>query len=98
MNSQFGFRLTGFLAWLLAFALPAFGQTVTTTATFHNIGVVVDLSTPTTQSVVRTFAKLTGASNSEYREAHPLSRLTSTRFAGSIFGLKSGTSYDLKLT
>ena len=44
------------------------------------------------------FVKSAGAPTNDYREAHLLSRLTSTRFAGSAFGLAPGTSYDFKLT
>ena len=74
------------------------GQTITTKATFNNVGIVVDLGAATTQSVVRVFAKATGAPTNTYRENHPLSRLSATRFAGSVFGLKSASVYDLKLT
>jgi hypothetical protein len=76
----------------------AFGQVIATTATFNNIGITVDLSAPATQPIVRVFLKPTGAPEADYREAHPLSRLTATRFAGSVFGLDPGKSYDFKLT
>src|SRR5437773_9356800 len=92
-------RLLGFLAaQLAASALCGLAQTVTTTPTFNNLGVVVNLPAPTTQSVVRMFVKSAGAPTNDYREAHSLSRLTATRFAGSAFGLTPGTSYDFKLT
>src|SRR5436190_14168210 len=98
MNRQFGIRLTGFVACLAACSLSASAQTITATATFNNAGVVVDLPAPTAQTVVRMFLKATGAPASDYREVHPLCRLTTTRFAGSVFGLKAATGYDLKLT
>ncbi len=74
------------------------GQTITPTATFNNVGIFVDLPTPTTQTVMRLYQKVTSAPASDFREIHPLARLTTTRFAGSAFGLKAGTSYDFKLT
>jgi parallel beta-helix repeat protein len=94
MNCRFGF----FIAWLAASASCGLAQTITTTPTFNNLGVVVNLPAPTTQAVVRMFVKPAGAPTNDYREAHPLSRLTATRFAGSAFGLTPGTSYDFKLT
>lgn len=94
MNCRFGF----FVVWLAASALCGLAQTITTTATFNNLGVVVNLPAPTAQSVVRMFVKPAGSPTNDYREAHPLSRLTATRFAGSAFGLTPGTSYDFKLT
>ena len=84
------------LCAVAAVRLPA--QTATTTSTFNNVGVVVDLPAPTTQTVVRIFLKPSGAPTNDYREVLPLSRLTSTRFAGSAFGLEPGKGYDIKLT
>src|SRR5690242_788840 len=75
----------------------ALAQTITTTATFNNAGIVVTLRAATTQTVVRVYLKPGGAPTNNYRETHPLSRLTSTRFAGSVFGLEAGRTYDLKL-
>lgn len=75
-----------------------FSQILTTTPTFNNIGIVVDLNTSTAQSSVRVFLKVGGAPTNTYREVHPLSKLSSTRFAGSVFELKAATAYDLKLT
>jgi hypothetical protein len=73
-------------------------QTITTTPTFNNVGIIVTLPAPTPQSVVHLFLKFAGAPTNDFQEIHPLARLNSTRFAGSAFGLKPGTSYDLKLT
>ena len=95
MIGRSGFFIAGCAAWLGTCAL---GQTITTTATFNNIGIAVSLAAPTTQSVVRVFLKNAGAPTSDYREVHPLSRLTPSRFVGSAFGLEPGTSYDFKLT
>ncbi len=94
MNRRFGFLL----AWLVASVGSGRAQTITPTPTFNNLGIVVTLPAPTTQSLVRMFLKITGAPTNDQREVHPLSRLTATRFAGSVFGLTPGTSYDLKLT
>src|SRR4051794_20489855 len=83
---------------LAMLVICASGQTITTRATFNNVGIVVDLGLATTQSVVRVFVKATGTPTNTYRENHPLSRLSGTRFAGSVFALKSASGYDLKLT
>jgi len=64
----------------------AFAQTIAITPTFNNLGIVVTLPAPTTQTLVRMFMKTNGAPDGDYRELHPLSRLTSTRFVGSAFG------------
>jgi len=98
MNRLSGFPLAGLVAGFAAWGPCAFAQTITTTPTFNNIGVVVDLAAPTTQPVVRMFVKASGAPTNEFREVHPLSRLTATRFAGSAFGLKPGTSCDFTTT
>jgi hypothetical protein len=96
LNSS-GSRLAGFV-WFLALAPGALPQTVTTTPTFNNVGIVVTLPAPTTESVFRVFQKVGDTPASSFREVHPLSRLTPTRFAGSAFGLAPGTRYDFKLT
>lgn len=75
-----------------------FADTITTTPTFNNLGVVLDLSNPTSQSSVRIFVKPAGAPTNAFREAHPLARLSATRFSGSVFGLQPATAYDFKLT
>ena len=87
-----------FIVQLAMLVVCARGQTITTRATFNNVGIVVDLGAATTQSVVRVFVKASGTPTNTYRENHPLSRLSATRFAGSVFGLKSASGYDFKLT
>ncbi len=44
------------------------------------------------------FIKPSGTPLSNFHEVHPLSRIGPTRFAGSAFGLNSGTGYDFKLS
>jgi hypothetical protein len=90
-------RCSFMIAALTAGGAGAFSQVVTLTPTFNNIGIAVDLPSATTASV-RVFIKNFGASTNDYREQHPLSRLTSTRFAGSVFGLTPAARYDVKLT
>jgi len=85
------------LFFLATFVLKAYSQTITTTPTFNNIGIVVDLSAASTQLVARVFLKMSGSPTNTYHEAHPLSKLIPTRFAGSVFGLRPATGYDLKL-
>src|SRR3954470_3807350 len=97
MDRVLGLRLFGFIAGVLLPA-SAFAQTITITPTFNNAGIVIVLPAPTTQMVVRVFVKTTGAPTNDYRETHPLSRLSSTRFAGSAFGLAPATAYDFKFT
>lgn len=84
------------LVWL-ASVWSGFGQTITATPTFNNLGVVVTLPSATTQSVVRMYIKPSGAPTNSFHEIHPLSRLSSTRFAGSALLLDSSTTYDFKL-
>jgi hypothetical protein len=98
MLNSLNLRLAGFAAWLCTLTPGALAQTIVTTPTFNNIGLEVTLAAPTTQSTVRVFQKIGGAPTNSFREIHPLSRLTPTRFAGSAFGLEPGTSYDFKLT
>jgi hypothetical protein len=88
------------IVWCLAlFAAAASlrAQTITTTASYNNIGVTLDFAVAPTQAVVRMFVKR-AQTNDTYREVHPLSRISPTRFAGSVFWLDERTSYDLKLT
>src|SRR6185436_6428148 len=98
MNLRRGFRGGLLCACLGLLPQAAFTQTISTTPTFNNIGIVVALPAPTTQTVVRLFLKWSGAPTNDYREGHPLSRLSSTRFVGSAFGLEPGRAYDFKLT
>jgi hypothetical protein len=92
MHRRPGFLLVCFAA--VASSVAA--QTVTTTPTFNNIGIVLDLPGPVS-GPAQLFVKPPGAPVTEFREIHPLSRLTATRFAGSAFGLEPGKSYDFKL-
>ncbi len=98
MIGPFELRFAVFFLSLAALGRPAFGQTINTTATFNNVGITITLATPTSQSLVRVFLKASGAPASEFREAHPLSHLSPTQFAGSVFNLASGTTYDFELT
>jgi hypothetical protein len=84
------------VAALLLSGLCASAQTVTTTPTFNNIGIVVDLPVATTPPV-QLLQKESGAPAGDFREVHPLSQLTPTRFAGSAFGLEPGTTYDFRV-
>ena len=98
MIGRSGVGLAAGAGLLAALSTSLLAQTITTTATFNNVGIVVTLAMPTTQSVVRLFQKASGAPTNDYREVLPLARLAPTRFAGSAFGLEPGTSYDFKLT
>ena len=87
--------LVFFFISFLSYTLNA--QTVTTTATFNNISIEVDFgAAPAAGTVIKTFVKKSTAS--AFAEAHPLSRVSTTKFAGSIVQVDSGTVYSVKLT
>jgi len=92
---------TRWLAVLLpVLCLPAraHADSIDAVATFNNIGVEVRLDTvPPPDAAVSVAIKEVGTSGG-YREVHPLSRIAGDRFAGSVFRLKPGTQYSLRLS
>lgn len=75
-------------------------QTITSTpivATYNNIGIQVHFSAPVAVGAISVSIKESAGSGS-FVLAHPLAKIGVDRFAGSVFTLKSGTSYTLKLT
>jgi hypothetical protein len=84
--------------WVLAawWAGAAAAQTVGTVPTFHNIGIELTFpSTPAATTAVELDVRVAGSG--EFRPAHPLSRLDNRTFAGTVFWLDPGTSYELRL-
>jgi hypothetical protein len=90
-------RLQGLAVGFWAAVVCVCAQTITTTPTFHNAGIKVEFTTPPPQATIRLFVRRADTTN-DYREVHPLSRVSATVFAGSVFMLEPGTSYALKLT
>jgi hypothetical protein len=84
-----------FLACVLLFG-EAGAQTVSTVATFNNIGVEIDfVSAPTNGTTVQMYVKK--STDVAFRQAHPASRVSNTKFAGSIFELEANTAYSIRL-
>ncbi|MEW6364206.1 MAG: BACON domain-containing carbohydrate-binding protein [Acidobacteriota bacterium] len=63
---------------------------------FHTMGVIVTIAgadDPNSNAVASVSYRVGGSGG--YRQGFPLSRITSTRFAGSLFWLQPGTAYDV---
>jgi hypothetical protein len=92
--------VTGGGLWLAALGGATAGTTPAPTivadATFENISLEVnfDAAAPADLQVG---LQLRAAGGGAFRAGHPLSRLSTTRFAGSAFNLKPGTRYELRL-
>jgi hypothetical protein len=68
--------------------------------TFHAMGVVVQLSCgddPDGDATAQVTYRVAGQGE-PYRSGHPLSRVSSERFVGSLFWLEPSTSYDVRVT
>jgi parallel beta-helix repeat protein len=67
--------------------------------TFHSAGVTVTISStddPNQDTVANVEYRISGTEI--YRQGFPLSRVSNTRFVGSIFDLFPGTNYDVRVT
>ena len=67
--------------------------------TFEAMGLIVELDAaddPDLDATVGVEYRPSGSG--AYRQGFPLSRISATRFAGSLFWLQPGTSYDVRLT
>ncbi len=67
--------------------------------TFHAMGVIVTLDAgddPDLDATTTVEYRVDGSG--AYRRSFPLSRVSDTRFAGSLFWLEPGTDYDLRVT
>jgi hypothetical protein len=83
------------LTWLLG--VWCFAQEISWTPTFENIGVEVVFPSATPENAMIDVEVRAMATGAAFRRAHPLSRIGSTRFAGSLFGLPSGAVYTVRL-
>jgi hypothetical protein len=96
--------LLALLAWLAGSLLPAppvanAAASLELYGTFQAMGVVVTLGAgddPDQNAVASVTYRVSGSG--AYRPGLPLSRVSSTRFAGSLFWLQAGTSYDVRVT
>jgi hypothetical protein len=68
--------------------------------TFHAMGLVVTLDAsddPDRDAVANVAYRISGSRGPD-RQGYPLSRITGTRFVGSLFWLEPGTTYDVRVT
>jgi hypothetical protein len=97
-------RTTALDAWRLAVLLlavasaPLDAQTIRAIPTYHNIGVHLEFASVPPASALISMAIREENAPGQYRTIHPLSRISSNRFAGSAFGLKSDTAYSIQLS
>ncbi|CAG0926821.1 hypothetical protein TFLX_00218 [Thermoflexales bacterium] len=66
--------------------------------TFHAIGVIVTIGTGDDPDQDATASVAYRVSGGSYQPGFPLTRISSTRFVGSLFWLQPGTSYDVRVT
>jgi len=97
-------RATEFLAAVICvvslFALPdrAFGQaTVSAFGTFHSIGVSADISGDSNRNATAVPRYRPQGSGEPFKTGMKLTRVSSTRFSGSLFWLTPGVAYDIQL-
>ncbi len=94
----------GFLGLALGVVLPvsAWAQdaaglvSVSGYGTFHAAGVVVTITGDANRNA--TVALEWGAAGTTFRPGHPLARIDATHFAGSLFWLEPGRSYQARVT
>lgn len=68
------------------------------TATFENIGIEVTFGTPVAGDAGISPRYRIADSGSAYTPAHPLSRISADKFAGSIFAVGKNTTYEIILS
>lgn len=66
--------------------------------TFHAMGVNVDIAATDDPNLNATASVAYRAGSSTFQPGFPLSRVSNTRFSGSLFWLTPGTSYDVRVT
>ena len=86
----------GFITFIILLAGSVCGQTVSSVATFHNIGMEIRFAAAPAPGTVITTAIKEASSPEPLRRAHPLVRIASNVFAGSFFHLKAGTTYSIQ--
>jgi hypothetical protein len=68
--------------------------------TFHAMGVIatVEVGDDPDEDAIASVEYRASGSGEPYRQGYPLSRVSSTRFAGSLFWLEPGTTYDVRVS
>ncbi len=88
-----------FALFICAFASRGYGAaSLDLYGTFHAMGVVVNLTGGEDPNQNATGSVSYRSGGGSYRQGFPLSRITPSRFAGSILWLDPGTSYDVRVT
>jgi parallel beta-helix repeat protein len=72
-------------------------QTIEATATFHNIGIRVDLTSDSPPDAQVSVSVKEASDPGAHLPAHPLSRIGPRAFAGSVMFLRSGIDYSILL-
>ena len=88
------------LPLLSLFAVSSFGQQVSSvvyTSTYNNLGIEVTFSGATPAGSAISLALNNAQATQSWRDCHPLSRVATDRFTGSVFWLASGTKYSVRL-
>ncbi len=68
--------------------------------TFHAMGAIatIDADDDPDQDATANIAYRISGSGADFQPGHPLSRVSDTRFVGSLFWLDPGTAYDVRVT
>jgi parallel beta-helix repeat protein len=101
MKTQRVFLLLALLMGIfLPFSLPAHAAaSLELYGTFHAMGVIVTIAgtdDPDSDAVASVEYRVSGSGS--YRHGFPLSRVSDTRFVGSLFWLEPDTAYDVRVT
>ncbi len=98
MKTKLGLILV--LIWIVAPTFPVrAAASLNLYGTFHAMGVVVTLGAaddPDGDATAHVAYRVGGSG--AYQPGFPLSRITATRFVGSLFWLTPGTAYDVRVT
>ena len=94
-------RYGGFIAWVLLSCIAGQAHAAASLelyGTFHAMGVIITLD-PGDDSDLDAAAQIEYRSGTEsFRPGFPLSRVSDTRFVGSLFSLEPGTAYEVRVT
>lgn len=95
---SFGAPLLFLVSLFVATPMSASAQSIRAIPTYHNIGIHIDFdATPADGTTISMATKEENAPG-DYKPAHPLSQIASNRFAGSVFALRSDTTYAIRLS
>ncbi len=83
---------------LTLFCSEGFSADLELYATFENMGVICTLDSGDDPDEDAVIAVSYRAGGGLYQAGFPLSRVTSERFVGSLFGLSAGTVYDVRIS